>query len=118
MMAEQKRGAMMEPKQTLAPAVALFLFLTLVAALVMYLSQQPPAPLPASAPPTEFSAERAFRHVAALATEPRPVGTAAHARARAYIVRELQALVLNPHIQSTSVYDVPVFGVHYSTACR
>jgi hypothetical protein len=105
MIVEQQRGITMEPKQPFAPAVSLFLFLALVAALVMYLSQRPPAPLPASAPPAEFSAERAFRHVAVLATEPRPVGTAAHARARDYVVRELQALGLNPLIQNTSVVD-------------
>jgi acetylornithine deacetylase/succinyl-diaminopimelate desuccinylase-like protein len=71
----------------------------------MYVSQQPPDSLPASAPLAEFSAERAFRHVEALAREPRPVGTAAHERARKYIVGELQALGLSPQIQETTVVD-------------
>jgi hypothetical protein len=87
------------------PALALFLFLALLGALVMVLSQQPPTPIAASAPPAEFSAERAFRHVEALGQEPRPVGTAAHARARAYIVSELQSLGLEPQIQEATVVD-------------
>jgi hypothetical protein len=52
----------------------------------------PPNPLPASAPATEFSAERAFRHVQVIAQTPRPAGTAASAAARAYMFGELQAL--------------------------
>ncbi len=83
----------MKPNRNSLPGLSLFLFLVLLASLAMYLSQQPPNALPSSAPPTEFSAERAFRHVEALALEPRPVGTAAHARARNYIVRELEARV-------------------------
>jgi acetylornithine deacetylase/succinyl-diaminopimelate desuccinylase-like protein len=71
----------------------------------MCVSQQPPNALPASAPPAEFSAERAFRQVEALAREPRPVGIPAHARARNYIVGELQALVLSPQIQEAAVAD-------------
>lgn len=95
----------MKSKGNLLPGLFLFLFLVLLASWAMYVSQQPPNPLPASAPPAEFSAERAFRHVEALAREPRPVGTAAHARARNYIMAELKALGLNPKIQETAVVD-------------
>jgi len=59
----------MEPKQNLLPGIFLFLFLVLLASLAMYVSQQPPNSLPASAPPAEFSAERAFRHIEALARQ-------------------------------------------------
>jgi hypothetical protein len=95
----------MKSKGNLLPALFLFMILVLGASLTMYVSQQPPESLPASAPPAEFSAERAFRHVEALAREPRPVGTAAHARARSYIVGALQALGLSPQIQETAVAD-------------
>ncbi len=66
-------------KGDLLPALSLFLFLVLLGALVMHLSQRPPEPLPASAPLSEFSAERACRHVEALGQETHPVGTVAHA---------------------------------------
>jgi acetylornithine deacetylase/succinyl-diaminopimelate desuccinylase-like protein len=95
----------MRSKENLLPDVFLFLFLLLLVSLAMCVSQQPPNSPPASAPPAEFSAERAFRHVEALAREPRPVGTPAHARARKYIVGELQALGLSPQIQETAVAD-------------
>jgi hypothetical protein len=95
----------MKSKENLLPGLFLFLFLVLLAALAMYVSQQPPESLPASASPAEFSAERAFRHVEAIAREPRPVGTAAHARARHYIAGELRTLGLSPQIQKTAVAD-------------
>jgi acetylornithine deacetylase/succinyl-diaminopimelate desuccinylase-like protein len=59
----------------------------------------------ASAPQTEYSAGRAFRHVVALSVELRPIGTAAHARAREYILSELRALGLVPQVQATLVFD-------------
>lgn len=93
------------PKRGLLPAASLFLFLVLGASLIMYLSQQPPAPLPASIPASEFSAARAFRHVEAIADAPHPVGAAAHLQARNYIVSELQALDLSPQIQETTFVD-------------
>ena len=95
----------MKSKRNLFPGICLFLFLVLLASSAMYLSQKPPDSLPASTPPAEFSAERAFRHVEALAREPRPVGTAAHAQARNYIGRELWTLGLSPQIQETTVAD-------------
>ncbi len=94
-----------KPKRNLLPGAFLFLFLVLGASLVMFLSQQPPDPLPATAPAEEFSAERAFEHVEALIQEPHPVGTAAHVQVRDYIVSELQALGLGPQIQETTFVD-------------
>ena len=98
-------AAIAQSKGNLLPALSLFLFLVLVGALVTVLSQRPPTPIAASAPPAEFSAERALRHVEALGRETHPVGTAAHARARAYIVSELQALSLDPQVQEATVVD-------------
>ena len=62
----------MNSERNLLPGILLFLFLVLLASLAMYLFQRPPNILPKSTPPVEFSAERAFRHVEALAREPRP----------------------------------------------
>jgi hypothetical protein len=52
----------------------------------------PPPAIPASAPPSEFSAERALMHVRAIAQEPRPFGSTSFTQARAYVVGELKAL--------------------------
>ncbi len=64
-------------------------------------------PLIAPSAPTaqtsaEFSAERAMSHVAAVATEPRPMGSEAAARARAYIVSELESIGLVAAEQTSS----------------
>ncbi len=95
----------MKPKQNPLPALFLFLFLVGGASLIMFLSQQPPDALPARIPASEFSAERAFRHVAALPDEPRPVGTDAHLQTRNYIMSELEALDLSPQIQEATIVD-------------
>jgi hypothetical protein len=68
------------------------------AALAIY-SLQPPAAAPSSAPPSDFSSARAMRHVRAVAAEAHPVGSAAHAKVREYILGELSALGLEPVVQ-------------------
>ena len=45
-----------------------------------------PAIVPASAPATEFSAERAMEHIRVIAQEPHPVGSPENAQVRAYII--------------------------------
>ena len=72
-------------------------WLALIAALIGALTWAivaitPPAPLPADAPPTAFSAMRAFIDVNAIAQRPHPIGSAEDARVRFYLARRLQAL--------------------------
>ena len=73
----------------------------------------PPDPVPASAPATEFSSERALRHVTAIAERPHPIGSADNARVRDYLLAELRALGLDPQIQ-----DATGIGTRYRTAGR
>src|SRR5262249_40256382 len=61
--------------------------------------QRPPQALPADAPPGVFSAARALRHVAAIARDPHPLGSAAEEPVRGYVLTELTALGLQPEIQ-------------------
>ena len=66
----------------------------------------PPAPRPEDAPPEEFSAERAMRHLSWLAAEPHPLGSPTHRRVRERLVQELEALGLDVRLQRTEViYD-------------
>jgi hypothetical protein len=60
---------------------------------------RPPRAVPATAPDTEFSAERAMRQVEQIAQRPHPMGTPDHDRVRDYIVGQLSALGLRPQIQ-------------------
>src|ERR671921_768353 len=68
-------------------------------AAVSLLALEPPDPLPASAPSSEFSAERAFSHVEQIAERPHPVGSPANAEVRDYLVGQLEDLGLQPTIQ-------------------
>jgi hypothetical protein len=90
------------PEARLSLGIVSFLAAACVVALGL---SSPPKPLPATAPPTEFSAERAFRHVQAIAKVPRPAGTAANAEARAYVLRELQALGIQAEIVTTRLLE-------------
>ena len=58
----------------------------LLCAAAAALSARLPEPVPATAPPTEFSAERAMTHVRAIAQRPRPSGSTEHARVRQYLI--------------------------------
>jgi hypothetical protein len=72
---------------------------------MLWSQQRVPSPEPASAEPTSFSAERAMRHVAAIATETRFAGSPNHARTRRYIQAQLRALGLRPQVQRTAVVN-------------
>ena len=61
-----------------------------------------PEPVPADAPTQEFSSGRAAKHVAEVAREPHPIGSAAHARTRDYILGELGRLGVPAEVQRTT----------------
>jgi hypothetical protein len=63
----------------------------------------PPSPVPASAPPSEFSAERAMADVEQIAQRPHPVGSPDHPRVRDYVAGAIARLGLKVEIQSTVV---------------
>ncbi|GAB3206167.1 M28 family peptidase [Marinactinospora thermotolerans] len=64
-------------------------------------AMRPPAPVTAEAPPDHFSAERAQRHLHTIAREPRPTGSPAAEKARAYLVEELTRAGFDVHVQET-----------------
>jgi len=74
---------------------------------------RPPSPVPATSPDTVFSAERAMRHVEAIAVRPHPMGSADHDRVRDYIMGQLTALGLKPQLQVTTAV-----GTRYQAAGR
>lgn len=78
-------------------------FLILVMAIVALSHLMPPAEVPASAPATEFSAERAIENLKVIAREPHPTGSIANARVRDYIVEQLRLQGLEPRIQRTGI---------------
>ncbi|HNG93965.1 MAG TPA: M28 family peptidase, partial [Acidobacteriota bacterium] len=73
-----------------------------IAALSIYHITTPPAVLPATAPPTEFSAERAMTHLWAIAQRPHPSGSIEHQKVREYLVAQLKGLGLQTEVQETT----------------
>ena len=87
--------------QPLAPIPGLVLIALLLAlAALALLPGRLPDVRDAPAEAGEFSAERALRHVEQIARAPHPVGSAEHDRVRDYLLAELRALGLDPHVQA------------------
>ena len=87
---------------SITEALLSFVFILLVAiAALSYLV--PPAVVPASAPATEFSAERAIENLKIIARAPHPTGSIANTRVRDYIVEQLKLQRLEPQIQRTGI---------------
>ncbi|MCP3802436.1 M20/M25/M40 family metallo-hydrolase [Allokutzneria sp. A3M-2-11 16] len=76
-----------------------FLGLLAILLTVSLVEISPPAPVPASAPASRFSAERAMTHLSAISARPRPIGSQAHADAREYLLRQLRSLGVDPTVQ-------------------
>jgi hypothetical protein len=77
-------------------------FLVLLTVFVIY-EQSPPHAMPTDAPATAYSSGRAMKHLEVISQSPRPLGSAGHAAAREYILKELAALGLQPEVQETNV---------------
>lgn len=87
-----------------------FFALVIVILLAVFLGMkgiEAPAVAPADSPSESFSAQRALEHLQAIAQGPRPLGSEAHAQARAYIAGTLEALGLEPQLQEATVVRPP-----------
>ena len=70
------------------------------------LAMAPTAPAGPDAPAETFSAARAMTHISAIAEEPRPVGSAQHGEARAYLLDQLGSLGWRTEVQeSVGMFD-------------
>jgi hypothetical protein len=86
-------------RRGLLELVGAAVLVVLVAVIVgAHLARTPPAPRPASSSADGFSAERAFGHVEQIAVVPHPVGSAANAAVRDYVLAELRDLGLQPNV--------------------
>jgi hypothetical protein len=77
----------------------------LLGMLVALWSLASPAVVPADGAADQFSAERASEHVAVIAAEPHPIGSAAIGRVREYLGAELAALGIDVELQTTTMRD-------------
>lgn len=80
---------------------AVSIMLVVVTALLVIYRLNPPRPASVNAPLTEFSSERALKHLTVIAQKPHPVGSSEHAVVANYIRTELTAFGLSPEVQQT-----------------
>ena len=101
MITERQKDSVVSRGAEARLGVAAFLCIVLLAGLSLQ-RLRGPEPVSADAPAQEFSSGRAAKHVAEVAREPHPIGSAAHARARDYILGELSRLGVPAEIQRTT----------------
>jgi hypothetical protein len=92
--------ALVRPARRGLAALAALAVLFLTGALAL-LDIRPPAPRPASAPESAFSADRAYAHQARIATGPHPAGSVANDAVREHLVATLRDLGLDTSVQDT-----------------
>src|SRR5262249_48731711 len=63
----------------------------------------PPSGVPATSPASEFSSERAMRHLKVIANKPHPAGSSEHKQVRDYILGAVNSMGLTPEVQSNTV---------------
>jgi hypothetical protein len=83
-------------------ALATFVSVALLIVLAVYLVRAP-APALAGGPATDFSSERALKHVERIARVPHPVGSSEQTSVRDYLVEELNRLGVATEVQRTTV---------------
>lgn len=84
-----------------AQAGVLLTVLAMAVALAVWTSR-PPRPLPATAAPEAFSADRALQHLDSIADRPRPTGSTAAAEVRDYLAEQLESLGLEVEVQNAA----------------
>ena len=77
----------------------------LLLGMLLILLDEPPKALSNAAPPTQFSAERALRHVEMISRAPHPVGSAEHLVVENYILDVLREIGLKPQVQKAIAKD-------------
>jgi Zn-dependent M28 family amino/carboxypeptidase len=86
--------------------IASLTLLTLIAFTFLSIEQlNPPEALGRDACLNEFSAGRAMKHLAMIASRPHPIGSIEHAEVRQYIVQELRSSGLDPEVQETTAVN-------------
>ena len=80
---------------------AAIIIVVVVAAFLVVYRLNPPRPTDVGTPVTEFSGERALKHLTVIAQRPHPVGTTEHAAVGSYLQNELASFGLTPEVQRT-----------------
>ncbi|MCD0446819.1 M28 family peptidase [Glycomyces sp. A-F 0318] len=99
------RGRILNPPDRPWAAVALLAVLAALGVANWRIDASSPDPAPADAPAAEFSADRAWATVEAMAVEPHPMGTPEKERVRDLLASELAALGFDVEVQTDLARD-------------
>ena len=113
----KRSGSITLPRVDVLSGLVTFVIFASVVFLSVY-QLQPPGTVPASAPLTEFSADRAMQHLQVIAQQPHPIGSPEQRKVRAYIVQELDRLGLEPEVQKELVEQRSQFITVYNIVAR
>ena len=86
------------------------------AAVCAYVMQLPPSPKPASVPISEFSAERALKHLRAVASETHPAGSFADDRLIEYCMGQYREMGVQAEVQTA--VNLSGVGVYHNVVAR
>jgi hypothetical protein len=112
-----KRPGIPGPSLITSVGPRLLLLLVLLASAWLGFAQfaSPVAVVPASAPASEFSAERAMSELQAIARVSHPMGSQAEADVRAYLVQQIRTLGFTPQVQTTTITQHwPGYNVYWA----
>jgi hypothetical protein len=99
------RGRILNPPHRPWVAAALLAVLTALGVANWWIDASSPEPAPADAPASDFSADRAWETVEAMAVEPHPMGTPEKDRVRDLLAAELASLGFDVEIQTELARD-------------
>jgi hypothetical protein len=97
------------------PSLAALLAAVAIGGLALW-GVQPTPPKPRTAPPAEFSAQRAHAHLVEMCVETHPTGSQAALRVRQYIEQTVRSMGYEPEVQRHTLSrgnDRPPFGLSY-----
>jgi hypothetical protein len=97
----QAAGTTRSPGQPWLRSISLLIIVGLLSWIGLAQLRTPDV-IPATAPATSFSAERAMTHLDVIASESRAIGLPGHDATRDYLVTQLTAMGLHPEIQTTT----------------
>lgn len=97
------------------PSLAALIAAVLLGGLALW-GVQPTPPKPRTAPPEEFSAQRAHAHLVEMCVETHPTGSQAALRVRQYIEQTIRTMGYEPEVQKFTLprdKDRPPYGFAY-----
>jgi hypothetical protein len=109
-----------EARRAAPPLAGVTLLLFALCSAIVIALDAPPRPSLGQVPLSEFSAERAAKHIAVISRAPHPINSAEHDAVRDYILNTLRQIGVTPQVQRTTDVNESygVDGATENIVCR